>query len=344
MVSASLDSSAAVGVNKSRPLIPDGNSAGVSGAVYIYTRENGSWSEQAFIKASNAGRGDWFGSSIALSENRLVVGAIHEESASTGVNGLQGDNSAAFSGAAYIFDRSGTTWTQQAYLKASNSERYDSFGSAVSVFGNTVAVAAVNKDTETINTGLEDDGAVYVFEQINNQWSQQAYLQSETDDSKNFGNAVVLYEDTLAVSSSYSEHAVYLYGRDNDGWRKQAIVTNGDYGSDFGFSIDLYRDSLIVGVPYDDGDTSGINGENTSVFRPSSGAAYIFSRQGENWIQQAYIKASHPDTGDRFGTVVTISEGSSAVAAPYEAGLAAGVGLNEDDIPGTHLGAVYVFQ
>ena len=115
--------------------------------MYVFTRSGTSWSQQAFIKASNTGIGDFFGSSVSLSDdgNTLAVGAPHEDSNATGVNGDQTDNSVAFAGAVYAFTRSGSTWSQQAYIKASNTARAsDHFGNAVSLSGdgNTLAVGA----------------------------------------------------------------------------------------------------------------------------------------------------------------------------------------------------------
>ncbi len=103
------------------------NSALNSGAVYIFIRSGTTWSQQAYLKASNTGAGDWFGSAVAVSGDTLVVGARFEDSNATGVNGDQADNSVNDSGAAYVFVRSGTTWSQQAYLKASNTGADDYF-------------------------------------------------------------------------------------------------------------------------------------------------------------------------------------------------------------------------
>ena len=97
------------------------NSAGGSGAAYVFIRSGTTWTQQAYLKASNTDAGDYFGYSVAISGDTVVVGAYGEGSNATGVNGDQSDNSAAYSGAAYVFTRSGTTWTQQAYLKASNT-------------------------------------------------------------------------------------------------------------------------------------------------------------------------------------------------------------------------------
>src|SRR5688500_8365996 len=120
-VGAPHESSAARGVNGSQ----DDNSLYNSGAVYVYVRRGDTWTQQAYIKASNAGGSDMFGLSLALSRdgNTLAVAAPWEGSAATGVNGSQNDDSIPQAGAVYIFMRSGSAWSQQAYIKASNTGR-----------------------------------------------------------------------------------------------------------------------------------------------------------------------------------------------------------------------------
>ena len=160
-----VEDSSATGVNGSQ----SDNSLSNSGAVYIFTRSGRTWSRQAYLKASNTDAGDLFGYSVSLSGSRLAVGAIYEDSSATGVNGSQSDNSAIDSGAVYIFTRSGTTWSQQAYLKASNTDASDEFGSSVSLSGDTLAVGADWEDSSAtaVNDNQNDNsagrsGAVYV--------------------------------------------------------------------------------------------------------------------------------------------------------------------------------------
>ncbi|MFN0205549.1 MAG: FG-GAP repeat protein, partial [Planctomycetota bacterium] len=137
--------------------------------------------QQAYLKASNTGSADKFGSSVAISGNTIVVGAIGEDSNATGVNGNQSDNSASSSGAAYVFVRSGATWTQQAYLKASNAQSGDEFGTSVAISGDTIVVGAISEDSNS--SGVNGDqtnnlaafaGAAYVFVRSGTTWSQQA--------------------------------------------------------------------------------------------------------------------------------------------------------------------------
>ena len=124
VVGAHREDSNATGVNGNQ----SDNSAVDAGAAYVFVRSGTTWSQQAYLKASNTGAGDCFGCSVAVSGDTVVVGALGEDSNATGVNGNQSDNSAADAGAAYVFVRSGTTWSQQAYLKASNTGAGDLFG------------------------------------------------------------------------------------------------------------------------------------------------------------------------------------------------------------------------
>jgi hypothetical protein len=156
------EASAATGINGNQV----DNSAPNSGAVYVFTRTNGIWSQQAYLKASNTETNDGFGGSVALDGDTLAVGATGEASA----NGNQTNNSAPESGAAYVFTRTGSTWTQQAYVKASNAEGLDLFGSSIALAGDTLIVGALFKASAAtgvngnqVNNNAPDSGAAYVF-------------------------------------------------------------------------------------------------------------------------------------------------------------------------------------
>ncbi len=166
VVGALGEDSAATGVNGNQV----NNSASASGAAYVFVGDGTTWSQQAYLKASNTGAGDNFGHSVAASGDIVVVGARRESSSAMGVDGNQGSNSVPDSGAAYIFLRSGAVWNQQAYVKASNTDADDRFGSAVAVSGDTLVVGAYFEDSSA--TGVNgnqadniaaDSGAAYVF-------------------------------------------------------------------------------------------------------------------------------------------------------------------------------------
>jgi hypothetical protein len=179
VVGAYYEDSNATGVNGDQA----DNSAGQSGAAYVFTRTEGVWSQQAYLKASNADASDTFGQSVAIDGDTIVVGADSEDSSATVVNGDEADNSADSSGAAYVFTRTGDVWTQQAYLKASNTDARDKFGHAVAIDGDTIVVGAVLEDSSAtgvddnqVDNSAENSGAAYVFTRTGGVWSQQAYL------------------------------------------------------------------------------------------------------------------------------------------------------------------------
>ena len=164
------------------------NSADASGAVYVFVRNGSTWSQQAYVKASNADAGDQFGWSVALSRDgsTLAVGAQTEGSAATGVNGDQADNSAGDAGAVYVFARSGTAWAQQAYVKASNAQAGDRFGFSVTLSGdgNTLAAGSYDEDgsAKGVN-GASDEaaansGAAYVYVRRGATWTHEAYVKA----------------------------------------------------------------------------------------------------------------------------------------------------------------------
>lgn len=146
------------------------NTAIESGAVYVFTRAGSAWSQQAYVKAGNTGAGDLFGTSVALSGDSLLVGAVREDSSATWVNGNAANDNAADAGAAYLFKRVGTTWTQHAYLKASNTDAGDLFGNAVALSGDTALIGAEIEDGasagingDQTSNAQGDAGAAYLF-------------------------------------------------------------------------------------------------------------------------------------------------------------------------------------
>jgi hypothetical protein len=139
------------------------------GAAYVFRRDVSTWSQEAYLKASNSEANDNFGSDVAVSGDRVVVSAPNEKSAATGVDGNQADNSIGNAGAAYAFDREDGVWSQRAYLKASNTDN-DTFGTSVAVSGGVALAGAPHEDSDA--TGINGDqnnedgfrwGAAYAF-------------------------------------------------------------------------------------------------------------------------------------------------------------------------------------
>ena len=351
-----------------------------SGAVYVFSCKAGAWSQQAYIKASNAGGGDQFGANVSLSAdgNTLAVGAPNEDSAATGIDGSQGEG-ATNSGAVYVFTRSGAAWTQQAFVKASNTGAGDFFGSAVRVSsdGNTLAVGAYREDSAAIGVNgnqadnlAVDSGAVYVFTRSGANWSQQAYVKaSNTDTRDEFGLHLALSGDgnTLAVGArgeassatgiggletdnlANESGAVYVFTRSGATWAQQAYVkaSNAQNGDRFGRAVALNGDGnvLVVAAVDESSAATGIDGDQANNRATFSGAAYGFVRSGATWTQVRYIKASNTGAGDFFGWSLALSAdgGTLAIGAPDEDSAATGIDGNQADDTMVSAGAVYVF-
>ena len=181
MVGAWAENSSATGVNGTQ----GDNSASQSGAAYVFVRSSGLWTQQAYLKASNTGSADQFGISVAISGDTVVVGANYEDSWATGVNGTESNNTKTTAGAAYVFVRNSGNWSQQAYLKASNTARHDYFGYSVAISGDMVVVGAHQESSNSTGVnGTQSDnsainsGAAYVFVRSSGNWTQQAYLKA----------------------------------------------------------------------------------------------------------------------------------------------------------------------
>jgi hypothetical protein len=288
------------------------NSASDSGAAYVFARTGAVWSQQSYLKASNTGASDSFGTSVALSGDggTLAVGADLEDGGVAGVNGSQSNNNTPNSGAVYTFSRSGSTWVQQAYIKASNPGNNYEFGSplAISNDGNTLAVGSPYEQSSSkgingaqTDAGLYSAGAAYVFVRSGSLWTQQAYVKASNTE----------YGDSFATS----------------------------------LALDGAGSRLVVGAPHESGSVGGVGGDQSDNNLTGAGAAYVYDRTGSTWAQTLYVKASNPGLNDYFGYTVALSDNGNTMAiAAFEedsAAVAIGGDQNSDNAPDA--GAVYVF-
>jgi hypothetical protein len=296
------------------------------GKAYIFARSGGVWTEQTSFSPAMGESGDRFGESMALSDDgaTLAVGAPDESSSATGVGGSEANNAATSSGAAYIFTRSGSSWTQAAYLKASNTEANDRFGTflALSGDGATVAVASPDEDSNATlidgsqgNNAATSSGAVYVFRRSGASWSQQAYIKASNADAEDgFGGELRVLGSGTGVSLSV-DGSTLAVGAIGEASPATGLDLPGDQGND-----------LAGGVFY--------------------GAAYIYTRSGAAWSWRAYVKAtgvSHED--DAFGTAVALSgDGATLVCgADSEGSNATGIDGDQTDTSAVLAGAVYAY-
>lgn len=355
----------------------DGGSAGVngdqtdttkasSGAVYIFVRSGSTWTQQAYVKASNPRPGAGFGRYVAISGDTVVVGSIGETS---GMVDNPNDTSATSAGAAYVFTRTGTTWAQTAYLKASSPRANAAFGS-VAIDGDTLVVGAQGEsscaagvDGDQANTSCPFAGAAYVFGRSNGLWSQQAYLKaSNPRPAANFGRFLSISGNTIALGSggessnakgingndadaSLSQAgAAYVFVRNGATWSQQAYVkaSNTQAGALFS-TVALRGDVLAVGAIGESSAAKGLNGDQTDTSAPRAGAAYLFRRTAGAWSQSAYVKASNPRAQSLFGSSVALSADGLAVGAYGESSAAVGVNGDQTSTSAPEAGAVYVY-
>ncbi|MDX2130505.1 MAG: FG-GAP repeat protein [Planctomycetota bacterium] len=286
------------------------------GSAYVFTRSGTSWTQQAQLVASDGGVIDSFGISVAISGDSAIVGAWFDD---VGANTNQGS--------AYVFTRSGTAWTQQARLEASDGETVDNFGISVALSGDTAVIGAYLDRVGANNS----QGSSYVFARSGTTWTQQAQLVApDGAASDNFGISVAVSGDTAAVGSygddvggAVNRGSAWVFSRIGSTWLGPDLtLLSAAAGADtFGVSIAISDNTAIIGAALDD------VGANIN-----QGSAYVFTRAGTAWTQQAQLTASDGAADDEFGTSVTIS-GDTAIVGAY----LKNVGANVDQ------GAAYVF-
>jgi len=259
------------------------------GAAYVHVRSGAVWTQQQKLLGSAVGPGQWFGHAVGLSGNTAIVGSYQ---ASNG-------------GAAYVFVRSGSTWTEQKKLAPSDAAPALRFGYSVAVSGDTALV------------GAPSAVAAYVFVRSGSTWTEQKKL-APSDTGVEFGSAVALSGDTALVgdrSQAGAIGAAYVFVRSGSTWTEQKKLTpsNGAANDMFASSLALSGETAVVGAP----------------FRASNkGSAYVFVRSGTIWTEQKELTGSDSVANDVFGWSTAVSGNTAAV------------GARGDE---SNTGAVYVF-
>jgi hypothetical protein len=275
---------------------------GFTDLVHLFTRSGASWIRRAPIEKPLPVEGPpggldltFFGSALALSADgsTLAVGSDGESSAATGINGDQTNTSAHGAGAVFVYRRGGETWSEDAYLKSSNTRAEDAFGAVVSLAddGLTLAVGAVGDDLPVGGGWYIDTGAVFVFTRGGAGWTQHAYVTHEPLLSlTGFGASVALSGDgaRLAVGIwkySYSPYdpnpgSVLLLARGGTEWtqREHVRASNTRAGDAFGTNVVLSHDgaALAASALFEASAATGINGDQTDTSAFAAGAVYLF--------------------------------------------------------------------
>ena len=284
------------------------------GAAYLFVASGSGWAQQAKLASSSYDPDEHFGRSVAIEGDTAIVGAPGDA-----------NPGAPASGAVYVFERQGTIWTEVARLVASDASTFDSFGSAVAIDGDTLAIGAQYDNSG----GGTFAGSAYVFVRSGSNWSQQAKLVAAGSASNELMGACIDVDgDRIAVGAPQRDSggkvnsgAVFTFERSGTAWTQTAELFSSDVDAadQFGYALALDADTLLVGAPYDDG--AGSN----------AGAAYVFTHSGGAWSSPVKLTDFAQVYADKFGTSVDL-EGDRAV-----------IGLPVSFIPGVATGAVQLF-
>ncbi len=283
-----------------------------SGSAYVMVRNGNTWTQQAKLLPNDGAPSDLFGVSVAISGNTAVISAYLD------------DDNGSNSGSAYVFTRSAGVWTQQAKLIASDGAPEDLFGKAVDIDGDTIVVSSFQDD----DIGA-DSGSAYIFTRNAGVWTQQAKLVPfDGLTAALFGFSASISGDTVAIGASQDNDngtrsgSVYIYTRNAGTWSLQTklLPSDGLFDRLFGYSVSIDADTVVAGSIKDQ--PSGLN----------SGSAYVFTRSGITWTQQAKLTADDGAANDWFGNAIAVQGDSVLVAA-----------FNNDDF-GTNSGSTYLFS
>jgi len=270
-----------------------------SGAAYVFKRSGSAWTEQQKLTASDPAANDYFGISTDIYGDYIVVGAYYKNSQQ---------------GAAYVFKRDGSVWSQQQKLIASGGTAGDHFGICVSINGEYILVGAEGDGN--------DEGAAYVFIRSGSAWSQQQKLEAlDGADGDRFGMNVCIDEDYALIGAFIDDSekgSAYVFKRSGTNWAQEAKITAADgvAGDRFGNSVSIDGEYAVIGTYYDDN---------------KKGSTYVFKRSGTSWAQDQKLTASTPVVEDWFGIDVSI-DGFNILIGAYG-----------DDDKAMNAGCAYIF-
>jgi hypothetical protein len=322
------------------------------GSAYVFVRSGTSWTQQARLKVADSKASSYFGSSVALYADTALIGAYNAKV------------DFPSQGAAYVFTRSGSAWTQQARLTASDASDNDQFGNAVSLEGETALVAANHTKFYSLAQGTG-----YVFVRSGISWSQQARLTADLDPTAHMGCSTTLSGDTALIGSCESPDdtatpapVAYAFIRSGEAWSQQAniLVDSNPYGGMM--NVALSGDIALIGSPANSivysvsrsgtqwsqqaslaaadsgvGSSFGVSvalrGDMALVGASGSRAAYLFQRSGTNWTQLSRLDAQADSDASQFGAAVALS-GTTLL-----------IGASSNNLPdGAYGGSAYVYR
>jgi len=276
-----------------------------SGRAYIFRSSRGAWTQTAILNASDEESGAHFGMSVSLYNDTAVVGTPWATAGSL-------VHAVPYAGSAYVFKEDGGAWTRTAILNASDAASYTYFGWGISLYNDTVLIAAKNATVRSLNGA----GQVYVFRNTGGSWAQAAILNaSNAEPWAEFGRGISLYNDTAAVGannatigSDEGAGQAYIFRESGSAWTQTAILNASDAGpgANFGWSAAIDSGTVAIGAI---GASKGSAG--------STGQAYIFRESGGAWTQTAILNASDAVSGDYFGDDAAVGNGAVLIGAKF---------------------------
>jgi hypothetical protein len=333
----------------------------LAGSAYIFKNTAGTWAQEAKIQSTDIQASDYFGASVDMFGDYVVVGATNESSGASGagaayifkrtgtswaqeakiqagdiqtsyayaetvsINGdyvIVGSRNLTSGGAAYTYKRTGTSWAQEAKIVSSDLEAGDNFGNSVSLSGDYAIVGAYQEDINAI-------GSAYIFKRTGTSWAEEAKIQaSDKDEYDQFARSVAIDGDYVAVGAfvqgngALTSGAAYIFKRSGTSWNQEAQIFPSDRVTGMSFGK-----SVDI-----NGDTIIVGADSESTGGASVGAAYIYKRSGTSWSEVVKIQASDKQAGDKFGYSVSIDNGK-AISGSYQ-----------EDTGGAEAGAAYIFD
>lgn len=293
-----------------RQLTELGYNQHIPGSAYVFTRSDGSWTQEAELVATDRDTRDRFGQSVAIDGDTALVGADWDE-----------DPNGEDAGSAYVFSRSDGEWTQQVKLTAGD-EGPGAFGWSVALDGDTAVVGA---------RWRKPGGAAYVFTRSDGGWTRVAKLTAtDRDPEDHFGSSVALDGDTAVIGAHSDESSdgsetgsAYVFARSGSSWTREAKLTadDGDEQDSFGSSVAVHGSTVLVGASSDEDPNGRV-----------AGSAYVFTRSDGEWSQRTKLAADDGDGGDRFGTSASLENGTAFIGA-----------ADDEDPLGYGAGSMYVY-
>jgi len=289
----------------------DDDNGSNSGSSYIFKREGSNWIQQQKLIANDGEKDDYFGEKVSISGDYAIIGSRWD------------DDKGSNSGSAYIFKREGLDWIQQAKLLADDGAKDDLFGGSVSIDGDYAIIGAHNDDKGT------NSGSAYIFKKEDSSWFQQEKLLANDGTTADYFGCAVSISGDFAIVGAYHDDdkgsgsgSAYIFNREGASWQQNSkIVANDGATSDsFGYAVCISSDYAIVGSQYNDD-----NGTST-------GSAYIFKHNGEQWNQIDKLIGTDSLLYDYFGYAVGISDNTAIIGTPHH------------DKNGDSSGAAYIYD